>query len=600
MLLTAEKINKSYGEKILLNDVNLYLNEGDKIGIIGINGTGKSTLLKILAGVEEPDDGKIIKRAVDRISYLPQNPEFRENTTVLEQVFLGVSNHDRELMEYEAKTILTKLGIVEFDKDVNLLSGGQKKRVAIASALIHPCEILILDEPTNHLDNEMVGWLEKYLKEYKGAIVMITHDRYFLDRVTNKIVEIDKGNLYSYDGNYTKFLELKALREDSMVASERKRQSILRKELAWIQRGARARGTKSKGRIERFEQLSAMDGVTADEKLNLSSVSTRLGKKTIEINSVSKSFGERKIIDNFDYIITRDARIGIVGRNGAGKSTLLNMIAGKIKPDSGNIDIGETVKMGYFSQEAKEMDTSMKVIDYIRNIAEIVETVDGPLTAAMMLEKFLFPGDLQHSTIGRLSGGERRRLYLLSILMEAPNILLLDEPTNDLDIQTLTILEDYLENFSGAVVVVSHDRYFLDKVVDRIFEIVDNGQVKSYNGGYTDYYETTMLELKNKKDNKITDSTKDLKDNKYQGSQRPKKLKFSFKEQQEYNTIDEDIASLEEKISELEKLIEKNATDYVKLQELIEEKEKNEKLLEEKMDRWVYLSDLAERIENSK
>ena len=593
MILTLDKINKSFGEKILLNDVVLYVNESDKIGIVGINGTGKSTLLKIAAQIDEPDSGEVIKKSVDRICYLPQNPVFQDNTTVLQQVFINASTETKELMVYEAKTILNKLGIAEFNKDVGLLSEGQKKRVAIASALVNPCELLILDEPTNHLDNDMILWLEKYLIKYSGSILMVTHDRYFLDRVTNKIVEIDNGCFYSYDGNYSKFLELKAMREESEISSERKRQSSYKKELAWIQRGARARGTKAKGRIQAFEKLSEQLGLQAEERLEISSLSSRLGKKTIEIKNIFKSFGDKKIVENFEYTVLRNDRVGIVGINGAGKSTLLNMIAGEIKPDCGIVEIGDTVKLGYFSQTPESFaDLSLKVIDYIRNIAEVIETVDGTISASQMLENFLFSPDLQYNTIGRLSGGERRRLFLLNVLMKAPNILLLDEPTNDLDIQTLTILEDYLENFNGAVITVSHDRYFLDKVVDTILELSGDGIVKQYNGGYSDYLETKISEDKKTEEDRPKYQREAVKYNK------PKKLKFSYKEQQEFNTIDEDILKLENKIEDIESQLIKYSTDYIKLQELMDEKSNIGRQLEEKMERWVYLNDLAEKIEN--
>ncbi len=593
MILTLNKISKNYGEKILLNNVDLYLNENDKIGVVGVNGTGKSTLLKIVSQIEDPDSGEIIKRNNDRICYLPQSPVFQKDTTVLEQVFLNASNETKELMEYEAKTILNKLGITEFDKNVNFLSVGQKKRVAIASALVNPCELLVLDEPTNHLDNDMILWLEKYLIKYSGSILMVTHDRYFLDRVTNKIVELDKGNIYSYEGNYSKFLELKSLREDNESSSERKRQSLFRKELAWMQRGARARGTKAKGRIEQFEKLSEQLGTDTGEKLELSSVYSRLGKKTIEIKNISKSFGNKKIVENFEYTLKRDARIGIVGNNGAGKSTLLNIIAGRIEPDIGVVEIGDTVKIGYFSQESEIIDDSIKVIEYIKNIAEIIETVDGTVTASQMLEKFLFPSDLQYNIIRRLSGGERRRLFLLSIIMSSPNILLLDEPTNDLDIQTLTILEDYLESFSGAVITVSHDRFFLDKVVDTILELPGNGSVEQYNGGYSDYLEARIYN-----EEKISfEKVKETKEQRHDNKPKTKKLKFTYKEQQEYINIDEEIAKLENIIESLENDLEKNSTDYIKLQELMEEKKEMEKQLDEKMDRWVYLNDLADKIE---
>ncbi len=596
MILTLDKINKSFGEKILLRDVVLYINEGDKIGIVGINGTGKSTLLKIAAQIEDADRGEIIKNQSDRICYLPQNPVFEQNTSVLEQIFLNASTDTKQLMEYEAKTILNKLGITEFDKDVNLLSEGQRKRVAIAAALVNPCELLILDEPTNHLDNDMILWLEKYLIKYTGSILMVTHDRYFLDRVSNRIVELDKGNLYTYEGNYTKFLELKSMREESDASSERKRQSLFKKELAWIQRGARARGTKAKGRIESFERLSEkLSSSEVEDKLELSSVSSRLGKKTIEIKNISKSYGDKKITEDFEYIVLRDARIGIVGQNGAGKSTLLNMIAGKIQPDSGIVEIGDTVKIGYFSQNPEAFtDLSVKVIDYIKNIAEVIETVDGTVSASQMLEKFLFPADLQYNTIQRLSGGERRRLFLLSVIMKAPNILLLDEPTNDLDIQTLTILEDYLDTFNGAVITVSHDRYFLDRVVNMIFEMSGDGIVKQFNGGYSDYLEAKIRDEKLNE----TEKPKPEKGNNKAFGSKPKKLKFTFKEQQEFDNIDSDILEIEKRIEDLNILSDKNSSDYVKLQEIMEEKSNLEGDLEVKMERWMYLNDLAEQIKN--
>jgi ATP-binding cassette subfamily F protein uup len=594
MILTLNKIRKSFGEKILLDDADLYVNDGDKIGLVGINGAGKSTLLKIAAQIEEQDSGEIIKRSGSRICYLPQDPSFSQNATAIEQVFLNASAETRELMEYEAKTMLSRLGIDEYDKDVNLLSVGQRKRVAIASALVNPCELLILDEPTNHLDNDMIEWLENYLIRYTGSILMITHDRYFLDRVSNRIVELDKGSLYSYEGNYSKFLELKAIREEMETSSERKKRTLFRKELAWIQRGARARGTKAKGRIEQFEKLKDQLVTGTDEKLEMSSVSSRLGKKTIEIKNISKSFGHKKIVENFEYTVLRDARIGIVGKNGAGKSTLLNIIAGRIEPDSGHVETGSTVRIGYFSQEPQDIDDSKTVIEYIKNIAEYIETVDGTVSASQMLERFLFTPDVQYNSIKKLSGGERRRLFLLSVLMTSPNILLLDEPTNDLDIETLTILEDYLESFSGAVVTVSHDRYFLDKTVNMILELPGNGSVVMYNGGYSDYQAARIL---NEQQSSM-EYIKPLKEDTRETREKPKKLKFTFKEQQEYNTIDDDIAVIEEKISEIEGQLEKFSTDYVKLQELMDEKQSLEEELERKMDRWVYLNDLADKIKN--
>ena len=596
MIITLKDISKSYSEKILLENINLYINDKDKIGIVGVNGTGKSTLLKIASQIEEADSGEIIKGNGIRISCLPQVPVFDENATVLEQVFLDSSSETKVLMEYEAKTVLNKLGILEFDKKMGLLSVGQRKRVAIASALINPCELLILDEPTNHLDNDMILWLENYLCKFTRAVLMVTHDRYFLDRVCNKIVEIDKGNLYSYEGNYSKFLELKALREENDISSERKRQSLYKKELAWIQRGARARGTKAKGRIQEFEKLKDQLVTELDEKLKLSSVSSRLGKKTVEIKNISKAFGDKKIVENFEYTVLRDARIGIVGNNGVGKSTMLNIIAGRIKPDEGYVDIGSTVKLGYFTQESDDVDESLRVIDYIKSIAEIVETSEGRITASQMLEKFLFTSDLQYNTVSRLSGGERRRLFLLSILMKAPNILLLDEPTNDLDIETLTILEDYLETFDGAVITVSHDRYFLDKVVNTILELPGDGTVKEYNGGYSDYIDVRTIEEKSS----LVDKPTIVKNNEKDIREKPKKLKFTFREQREFEKIDEQITDLEMKISDLENQLNKHSTDYVKLQELMDEKKQTELQLEEKMERWIYLNDLAEQIEDLK
>lgn len=591
MYMQAENITKAYREKPLLDGVSLYLNEGDKVGVIGVNGTGKSTLLKILAGWEEPDGGTITRGNGVHIGYLPQNPDFEEHTTVLEQVFKGNHLAEQEQREYEAKSILNRLGITEFDRDVTTLSGGQKKRVAIASALMTPCEVLILDEPTNHIDSEMVLWLETYLQRYKGALVMITHDRYFLDRVVNKIVEIDRGKLYTYESNYTKFLELKAMREESALASERKRQSLLRTELAWVQRGVRARGTKSRSRLERYEELKNREAPEEAKKLDLSSLSTRLGKKIVEAEHISKRFGDRVVVQDFSCLITRDARIGIIGANGCGKSTLLKMLFGTLQPDSGTVTVGETVRYGYFSQECEEMDTSLRVIDYIRDVAAYIDTADGRLTASQMLEKFLFPADLQWNTIGRLSGGERRRLFLLRILMEAPNVLLLDEPTNDLDIQTLLILEEFLESFQGAVLVVSHDRYFLDKVVDSVFAFEGGGVIRQYLGGYTDYAEQHQASVQEQEAPKA--SVKVSKER----VKTPRKLKFSFREQYEFDHIDEEIAALEEKLQTLDAEIAAQSSNFEKLNELLAQKEEVDRQLEEKTERWVYLNELAEKIE---
>jgi ATP-binding cassette subfamily F protein uup len=586
MLLSAEKIKKSYSEKILVSDVSLYIEEGDKIGVIGVNGTGKSTFLKILASAEEPDAGTVTKYTGVRIEYLSQNPVWDEGLTVMEHVFFNVPEL-KESNEFEAKRILTKLGITDFDAPVGSLSGGQKKRVAIASALIHPCDVLILDEPTNHLDNEMVQWLENFLIRFTGALVMVTHDRYFLDRVTNKIAEIDHGRLYTYQANYSNYLELKAQREEMEQGSERKRQSILRKEYEWLSRGVRARGTKSKDRIARYEALRDQSGPSEASSLELSSISSRLGRKTIEINDVSLSFGVRPVIQNFSHMLLRDDRIGIIGRNGCGKSTLLNIISGRLIPDSGFVEFGDTVKLGYFSQDSAELDLNQRVIDYIKEIAGTVETANGTLTASQMLEKYLFTSDMQWNTVGRLSGGERRRLYLLGILMQAPNVLLLDEPTNDLDIQTLTILEDYLESFNGAVIAVSHDRYFLDKVADTIFDFTGGGEIIKYLGSYSEYSAQNMAEQSPKK---------------VQAQPAPartggtRKLKFSFKEQREYETIDSEIAALEKELEDTAALMEEASSDYVRLQELMGQKDALDQRLEEKMERWLYLNELAEKI----
>lgn len=588
ILLSAEAITKSYREGNLLDGVSLYLEEGDKAGIIGINGTGKSTLLKIIAGVEQPDSGSVVTASGVRIGYLPQNPGFAAGTTVLAQVFSGAASAARQAKEYEAKSILTRLGITEFDRDVSTLSGGQKRCVAIASALINPCELLVLDEPTNHLDSSMVAWLEDYLKRFKGSLLMVTHDRYFLDRVTNRIVEIDRGKLYTYQANYSRYLELKAEREQMEAGSERKRQSLLKKELAWMQQGPKARGTKSRFRIERFEQLSAQEGPKAADKLDLNSVSTRLGKKTVELQGVGKQFGGQWFVKDFDLLLPRGARVGIVGPNGCGKSTLLKLITGSLQPDTGSVVLGETVKLGYFSQECEEMDPSLRVIDYIRGIAENIRTPDGTLSASQMLEKFLFPPDLQWNTISRLSGGERRRLFLLRVLMDAPNILLLDEPTNDLDIQTLRILEEYLDGFEGAVVTVSHDRYFLDRVVESIYAFEPGGTLRQYLGGYSDYerlrvQEKPVGEAKSKAAREPREKTR--------------RLKFSYKEQLEFEGIDGEIAALEEDLAETERQIEQQASDYTKLEELLARKEELTARLDEKTERWVYLNELAEQIE---
>ena len=589
LLLTVEKISKSYNEKILLKDVVIGINSGDKIGLIGINGTGKSTLLKIIAGLETPDTGTVTKSGGVRIGYLPQNPVFEDGITVMKQVMRGISEQQRESKEYECKAILTKLGINEFDEPLNRLSGGQKKRVSLASTLVTPVEVLILDEPTNHLDNDMVDWLENYLASYNGALLMVTHDRYFLDRITDRIIELQDGNLYSYQANYTKYLELKAERENMAAASERKHQSLLKKELAWIKRGARARGTKQKFRVERFEEMSSQSAGPEQENLKMSSMSTRLGKKIIEICNISKCYGDRQLISDFSYNLLRRDRVGIIGPNGCGKSTLLKIIVGTVIPDSGNVNIGETVRIGYFSQECEEMDKDLRVIDYIKNISSEIETPEGTLTATQMLEKFLFSSDLQYSAIKKLSGGERRRLYLLGILMQAPNVLLFDEPTNDLDIQTLTILEDYLQNFPGAVIAVSHDRYFLDKIAEHIFSFEQDGKIHDSIGGYSDY-------LEQKEQNQQKEPKASVSRPKPDTRVKHRKLKFSFNEQREYDGIDSVIANLEKQISLINDEIERESSNYILLTKLSEKKESLEKELNEKTDRWVYLNELADRI----
>ncbi len=588
-ILNIEHVSKIFGEKKIFDDVSYGIHEGDKIGIIGINGTGKTTLLKIIAGLEETDEGQVIKQNGLRVTYLPQNPEFPKDATVL-----GYVTQVTQDKEYEARNILNKLGITDHDADISTLSGGQKKRVALAKALVNPADVLILDEPTNHLDNEMVTWLEEYLIKFKGVIIMVTHDRYFLDRVTNKILEISHGKLYGYEANYSKFLEMKAQREEMEMASERKRQSILRMELEWAKRGCRARTTKQKARLERLEALKNGTAPIRDTNVELDSVGTRMGKKTIEFHNISKSYGDKVLIRDFNYIVLKNQRLGFIGPNGCGKSTLMKILVGAIEPDEGFMEIGDTIQIGYFSQEAEEMDNNQRVIDYIKDIAEYVPTKDGRITASQMLERFLFDGNMQYTPIGKLSGGEKRRLYLCKVLMESPNVLILDEPTNDLDIPTLTILEDYLDSFQGIVITVSHDRYFLDNLVDRIFAFEGNGYLQQYEGGYTDYAEAKQhLEVTNTQkepDKKKTNAKDDWKQN------RPTKLKFSYKEQKEYQTIDDDIASLEARIEALDAEMMANATNSAKLSELAAEKEKAENMLEEKMERWVYLNDLAEKI----
>lgn len=585
-ILNIEHISKIYGEKRIFDDISYGIHEGDKIGIIGINGTGKTTLLKIIAGLEEADEGQIVKQNGLQITYLPQNPEFPEGEVVLHYVMKD--------KEYEAKNMLNKLGIYDHDAPVRILSGGQKKRVALAKALLHPADVLILDEPTNHLDNEMVTWLEEFLIKWKGAVIMVTHDRYFLDRVTNKILEISHGKVYVYEANYSKFLEMKAQREEMELASERKRQSVLRMELEWAKRGCRARTTKQKARLERLEALKNKTAPIRDGNVELESIGMRMGKKTVEFHHISKWYGENVLIRDFDYIVLKNQRLGIIGPNGCGKSTLMKIVMGLIQPDEGFMEIGDTIQNGYFSQEAEEMDLNQRVIDYIKDVADYVPTKDGRITASQMLERFLFDGTMQYTPIGKLSGGEKRRLYLCKVLMESPNVLILDEPTNDLDIPTLTILEDYLDSFQGIVITVSHDRYFLDNLVDRIFAFEGDGYLRQYEGGYTDYAEAKQRLNEKVRPNVQTKEKSDTKSDWKQN--RPAKLKFSYKEQKEYETIDEEIAKLEAKIEELDAQMMANATNSAKLSELSVQKEQTEVMLEEKMNRWVYLNDLAEKM----
>ena len=604
-ILTVDNITKSYGVRKIFDGASFFLQEGEKAGIIGINGTGKSTLLKIIAGLEETDDGTVIKANHCLVRYLPQNPEFAPEETVLEAVLRGNRVEENAgTIEADAKSMLTKLGVTEFDQPCGQLSGGQRKRLALVSVLLSPAEILLLDEPTNHLDNSMSDWLEEQLRRRKGAMIMVTHDRYFLDSVTDRILELDKGKIYSYDANYSGYLELKMQREEMAQASEKKRLNILRNELAWVQRGARARSTKQKARLQRFEELKNVKSPVTDGKVELASAASRLGRTTVEIENVSKSYGDKVLIRDFTYLFGKDDRVGFIGPNGSGKTTLMKMILGEVAPDSGHIEIGQTVKLGYYAQEIDDtmMHPEQRVIDYIRDVAEYIITEDGQITAARMLERFLFDSAMQYAPIAKLSGGEKRRLYLLKVLMEAPNVLLLDEPSNDLDIPTLTILEDYLDSFAGIVIAVSHDRYFLDNIVDRIFACEGNGHLTQYEGGYTDYTEalarkggavsegqSTAVGAEKKKS-----AQADWKQN------RPQKLKFTYKEQREFETIDDDIAALEELLEKLDKDMEANATNSVKLREIMEQKEKAQADLDEKMDRWVYLNDLAERIEAQK
>lgn len=630
-LLSIENLAKSYGERVLFQDVSFGIDEGDKLGLIGVNGTGKSTFLKTIAGLETADTGKIIKGNAVRIEYLAQIPDFDAHATVLEQVFKGCSPVMQVIREYEralgevqrepehrewqqklirltqqmdandawqlesdAKSILTRLGISDFSAVVSTLSGGQRKRVALAGALINPADLLILDEPTNHIDNDTVAWLEQYLHKYKGALLMITHDRYFLDRVTNRVIELDKGKVYTYTGNYSEFLELKTEREEQQEASERKRQNLFRKELAWIRRGAKARTTKQKARIDRFEQLSAEKADVSNGKLEIAIGASRLGRKIIELEHVGKSWGDTTLIQSFSYNLLKDDRVGIIGPNGSGKSTLLNMIAGTLIPDYGRVEVGQTVKIGYFSQESAEMDDNLRVIDYIKEEANIIPCADGgSISASQLLERFLFPPSQQWMPIAKLSGGEKRRLFLLKILMGTPNILLLDEPTNDLDIQTLTILEDYLDDFPGAVIAVSHDRYFLDRVVEKVFAFEGNGVIRQYTGGYSDYLEKSKVVETGIREKEKNAAEKPVVPEK----QKERPRKFTFKEQREYEQIDDIIAGVEQQLQDIITDINCAGSDFVRLQELVGVQQQLEKQLDELLERWTYLNELAEEID---
>lgn len=613
-ILTVENISVRFGERKIFANAGFYLQEGEKAGVIGINGTGKSTLLKIIAGLEEPDEGRVIKANNCVIRFLPQNPVFGEEETVLQAVLRDNvdEHHNADSVEAEAKSMLTRLGVTDFSQLCGQLSGGQRKRLALVSVLLSPAEILVLDEPTNHLDNEMSAWLEDVLKKRKGAVVMVTHDRYFLDSVSDRIIEIDKGNIYSYEANYSGYLELKMQREEMERASERKRAGILRKELEWVRRGAQARSTKQKARLQRYEALKDIKAPEQDQKVVLSSASSRLGRTTVELNHISKVYGDKVLISDFTYLFGKNDRVGFIGPNGSGKSTLMKMIMGQIAPDSGSIEIGQTVKIGYYAQEIGDdlMNPNRKVIDYIRDVAEYVDTGEGKISASAMLERFLFAGENQYGLMGKLSGGEKRRLHLCRVLMGAPNVLILDEPTNDLDIATLQILEDYLDHFQGIVIVVSHDRYFLDRTVNRIFAIESGGVLRQYEGGYTDYVNRREWENAQASDNTVASAEKkkpgtaeqtekeadSVSSQNWKSGQR-KKLKFTYQEQKDYETIEKDIAALEAKIEQTEKDSLKYTSDFVKLSELAKEKEEAEKLLEEKMERWMYLEDLAARIE---
>lgn len=608
-IINIEHISKIFGGKVIFDDVSCGISEGEKIGVIGINGTGKTTLLRVLAGLEQPDEGQVITQNGIRIAYLQQNPAFPEEKTVLSYVTDGMWDMDWTLQS-EAKSMLNQLGIVDHEQPLAELSGGQRRKAALVRTLVQDFDVLLLDEPTNHLDNEMLTWLEDYLNRYKGTVIMVTHDRYFLDRVSNRILELDHGKIYSYEANYSKFLELKVQREEMALATERKRQSVLRMELEWAKRGCRARSTKQRARLERLEALKAGKAPVSDATLEIEATAARMGRKTVELHHISKRYGEKVLIDDFDYIVLKNQRLGIIGPNGCGKSTLIKIIAGLIEPDSGSVEIGETIQLGYFAQEVPDMNTEQRVIDYIKDVAEYLPTKDGKISASQMLERFLFTPEMQYAPVSKLSGGEKKRLYLLKVIFTGANVYLFDELSNDIDIQTLTILEDFLNSFPGIVITVSHDRYFLDNVVDRIFEFDGNGHLQQYEGGYTDYLETKQKRTsqetsesgnalfgksgKGKSEEGGSKSSRDWKQN------RKTKLKFSYKEQKEFETIDDDIAQLEDGIAALEAEILANATNPGKLNELMKEKEKAEHALEEKMNRWVYLNDLAEKIESQK
>ena len=608
-IINIEHISKIFGGKVIFDDVSCGISEGEKIGVIGINGTGKTTLLRVLAGLEQPDEGQVITQNGIRIAYLQQNPAFPEEKTVLSYVTDGMWDMDWTLQS-EAKSMLNQLGILDHEQPLAELSGGQRRKAALVRTLVQDFDVLLLDEPTNHLDNEMLTWLEDYLNRYKGTVIMVTHDRYFLDRVSNRILELDHGKIYSYEANYSKFLELKVQREEMALATERKRQSVLRMELEWAKRGCRARSTKQRARLERLEALKAGKAPVRDATLEIEATAARMGRKTVELHHISKRYGEKVLIDDFDYIVLKNQRLGIIGPNGCGKSTLIKIIAGLIEPDSGSVEIGETIQLGYFAQEVPDMNTEQRVIDYIKDVAEYLPTKDGKISASQMLERFLFTPEMQYAPVSKLSGGEKKRLYLLKVIFTGANVYLFDELSNDIDIQTLTILEDFLNSFPGIVITVSHDRYFLDNVVDRIFEFDGNGHLQQYEGGYTDYLETKQKRTsqetsesgnalfgksgKGKSEEGSSKSSRDWKQN------RKTKLKFSYKEQKEFETIDDDIAQLEDGIAALEAEILANATNPGKLNELMKEKEKAEHALEEKMNRWVYLNDLAEKIESQK